>query len=70
MMMARRRMTGRQFNEHLIRLGFTQVEFARTIEVNARTVRHWVAGSYPVPRVVALLVALMIESKINSDDLK
>lgn len=65
-----RRMTGRQLHDRLDSLGYTQIGFAAAIGVNPRTVRHWVAGSYPVPIVVALLVSLMAKCKVRIDEIK
>jgi len=49
-------MTARQLRAALRRLGLSQLGFARRIRVDGRTVRHWVAGTYPVPEAVALLL--------------
>lgn len=50
-------MTPTQLRRCLKRLGLSQMELARRLKVDPRTVRHWVAGSYPVPEVVSLLLA-------------
>jgi DNA-binding transcriptional regulator YiaG len=49
-------MTATQLKRSLQRLGLSQMEFSRRIRVDGRTVRHWIAGSYPVPQAVALLL--------------
>ena len=51
-------MTPAQFTRHLHRLGMAQMEAARRLKVNPRTVRRWVAGDSPIPEAVAQLVAL------------
>jgi DNA-binding transcriptional regulator YiaG len=63
-------MTGAQMQTALDRIGFSQVGFARTIGVGDRTVRGWIADSYPVPRVVAMLLNLMIKTQSVETDLK
>ena len=45
-----------EFRAALKRLGFSQVGFARFIEKDDRQVRHWIAGDWPVPRVVVELL--------------
>ena len=49
-------MTGRQLGRALARLGISQSETARQWGVNPRTVRKWIAGDQPVPRLVDLVV--------------
>ncbi len=51
-------MTASQLKRHLRRLGIGQMEAARRLKVNPRTVRRWVAGDSPIPEAVAQLVAL------------
>lgn len=63
-------MSGAQFGQRLTKLGFTQSGFARTIDVNDRTVRGWISERYPVPRVVAQLLNLMIETEASVENLK
>jgi len=33
------------------------MELARRLKVDGRTVRHWIAGDYPIPEAVSLLLA-------------
>ncbi len=49
-------MTSRQLRAALNRLGISQSEAARQLNVNNRTVRKWVAGDLPVPRTVELIM--------------
>jgi DNA-binding transcriptional regulator YiaG len=63
-------MTGEQFDKALIKLGFSQSSFSRTIQVNDRTVRSWVSGQFAVPTVVAMLVNLMADTKSTAENLK
>ncbi len=48
-----------EFRDALKRLGFSQVGFARFIEYDDRQVRHWIAGNWPVPRVVCELIGAL-----------
>ena len=47
-----------ELKRHLQRVGIGQMEAARRLKVNPRTVRRWVAGDSPIPEAVAQLVAL------------
>jgi hypothetical protein len=47
-----------QLKGHLQRVGLSQMEAARRLDVNPRTVRRWIAGESPIPEAVAQLVAL------------
>ena len=49
-------MTSRQLAAKLKRLGLPQTEAARRLGVNARTMRRWIAGDLPVPRMVELVL--------------
>ena len=49
-------MTGRQLKTRLKGLGVPQTKAARELGVNARTMRRWVAGELPVPRMVELVI--------------
>jgi DNA-binding transcriptional regulator YiaG len=63
-------MSGAQMQAALDATGFSQVGFARTIKVSDRTVRGWIAGNWPVPRVVAMLLNLMIKTQSTKEDLR
>jgi DNA-binding transcriptional regulator YiaG len=63
-------MTPTAFEKAIAKLGFSQSAFARQIAVNDRTVRSWINGRFPVPRVVAQLVNLMIETEATAENLK
>jgi len=51
-------MTPSALKRHLQRVGIGQMQAARRLKVNPRTVRRWVAGDSPIPEAVAQLVAL------------
>jgi DNA-binding transcriptional regulator YiaG len=63
-------MTGAQMQAALNRIGFSQVGFARTIGKGDRTIRGWIAGDWPVPREIAMLLNLMIKTKSIEQDLQ
>ena len=62
--------TGEQLWSRLQKLGFTQVGFARAINISDRTVRAWIGGRYPVPTLIAMFVNLMLKTKSTAEDLK
>ncbi len=49
-------MTGRQLRAALKQLGLAQTATARLLGVNVRTMRRWIAGDVPVPRMVELVL--------------
>lgn len=63
-------MSGAIFEKNIIKLGFNQSSFARQISVNDRTVRGWISERYPVPRPIAQLLNLMIETEASAENLK
>lgn len=63
-------MDGQELWSKLQKLGFSQMEFSRTIKRGGPTVRRWISGSYPVPAEIALLVNLMIKTKTTAEDLQ
>lgn len=54
-------MTGPEFRAALARHDLSQVQFARMIGVNGRTVRRWAAGEIELPGAVVCLLALLDE---------
>ena len=42
-------------------LGYPQTDFAVDIGVNPRTVRSWISGKYPVPKMVDLLIDAWVQ---------
>ena len=49
-------MSPQQFRDVLRRLRLSQVQAARRLSVNERTVRRWAAGDSRIPESVALLM--------------
>ena len=52
-----------QFRKLLEKAGLTQVEAARLIDVTDRTMRRYVSGETPVPRVVIYALLHVIEQR-------
>lgn len=48
-----------QFRAGLDGLGLSQTAFAKWTGKNPRTVRRWAAGEDPVPREIAVIIALL-----------
>lgn len=63
-------MTAKQFNAALAKLGYTQVGFAKHLELGERSVRRWAADQWPVPTPIAMLLNLMLKTKSTAEDLK
>lgn len=51
------RLTAEEFRLELERHGLTQIEAARIMGVNDRTVRRWALGERPIPPLVTKLMA-------------
>lgn len=51
-------MSPQEFRAILGRLGVPQVELARIIRADERSVRRWILGEHPVPGAVALALRL------------
>ena len=62
--------TGPQLSKAITKLGFNMQSFGRAINVDGRTVQGWVGEEYPVPRVVAVLVNLMIDTEASVESLR
>jgi hypothetical protein len=63
-------MTAKQFNAALAKLGFTQIGFARQLQLGERSVRRWAADQWPVPTPIAMLLNLMLKTGSTAEDLK
>jgi DNA-binding transcriptional regulator YiaG len=51
-------MSPQQFRQALRQLGMSQVQAAKRLGVNPRTVRRWVAGDSRIPESVSLVLQL------------
>jgi DNA-binding transcriptional regulator YiaG len=56
-------MSPQQFRDALRRLRLSQVQAARRLSVNERTVRRWVAGDSRIPESVALLLHTWLRTR-------
>lgn len=68
--------SGDQLFKAITKLGFNMQSFGRAINVNGRTVQSWCDGKHSkgkpteVPRVVAVLVNLMIDTEATEEHLR
>jgi DNA-binding transcriptional regulator YiaG len=56
-------MSPQQFRDALRRLRLSQVQAAKRLSVNERTVRRWVAGDSRIPESVALLMHTWLRTR-------
>jgi transcriptional regulator with XRE-family HTH domain len=63
-------MTAKQFKDTLHRLDISQVDAARKLGVDPRTVRHWIAGDRAVHPTAAILLRLLVAGKITVADVE
>ncbi len=56
-------MTPKQFRQALAYLRLTQVEAARHLGVDPRTVRKWVGAERRIPEPVAILLRLWLKAR-------
>jgi DNA-binding transcriptional regulator YiaG len=56
-------MSPQQFRDALRRLRLSQVQAAKRLSVNERTVRRWVAGDSRIPESVALLLHTWLRTR-------
>jgi len=56
-------MSPQQFRDALRRLRLSQVQAARRLSVNERTVRRWLAGDSRIPESVALLLHTWLRTR-------
>lgn len=54
-------MTSKQLKDLLERVGQTQVGMARILGISDRTMRRYIAGELPVPRVVEIAVRCLAD---------
>jgi hypothetical protein len=61
-------MTPTLFRKHLNRLGVTQTDFARLINVNVKTVKRWASLTDPfeIPRAVEILLPLLSPTRVKA----
>jgi DNA-binding transcriptional regulator YiaG len=54
-----------ELRKALDQMGLSQVRAACLFGVNDRTVRRWIKGDQPVPRLVEIVLWLMIKYKVK-----
>jgi DNA-binding transcriptional regulator YiaG len=62
-------MTSEQFCEALLQVGLKQIEAARYLAVDVRTVRAWMRGESRVPRYAELLLGFLLTEALARQDL-
>jgi hypothetical protein len=62
-------MTGAQYQKAINRLHLSQMDSARMLAVNGRTVRRWIADQVPIPHSVAIVIKLMIDRDIAPEEI-
>jgi DNA-binding XRE family transcriptional regulator len=53
-------MTHQQLEAAIAQLGDTQTSLARSLDISDRTMRRYLAGDAPIPRVVDLAIAHLL----------
>ena len=56
-------MSPQQFRQVLRQLGLSQVQAAKRLGVNPRTLRRWVAGDSRIPESVGLVLQLWLRAR-------
>ncbi len=60
-------MNAKQYEKAIATLGLSQVKAGEFLGISARQSRRLVAGDYPVPRAIVLLLAVMIAKKLSPE---
>lgn len=64
-------MVGRELQELIEAAGLTQRELAKMLNINERTMRRYVLGELPIPKVVELAVICLVEHPpVNKEESK
>lgn len=61
-------MTATEYRVALAALNLSQVRAAALLGVDPRTSRKWALGQYPVPRMAALVLRLMMDKGVSADE--
>jgi hypothetical protein len=56
------RMTPKQLQAALDKLGLSQVKGAKALGINERTMRRYIAGELPIPRIVVYDLERLLEA--------
>ena len=62
-MTRRKTMTADELRAAIERLGTSQMGLSRTLGVAPRTVRRWVSGEAPIPRIAVVAVGLLMAAR-------
>lgn len=62
-------MTPEQIEATLTTLGLSPKKAAHLFRHNERTMRRWIAGERGIPQGIAILLQLMLDSKITEADI-
>ena len=68
--MTHHRMTARQFEIAIEKLGLSQVASAQLVGHDPRSARRWVADERKVPATVEIVMRLLLARKIKPNDLE
>ena len=60
-------MTAQGFRDALAKLGINQVQAARALRVDPRTVRRWIAGDVKIPGPVEILLETWLKTGMPRD---
>ena len=60
-------MTAQEFRDAIAKLGINQVQAARALRVDPRTVRRWIAGDVEIPGPVEVLLEGWLKRGMPSD---
>ena len=63
-------MTANQYRAALAKLGLSQREAGRLLEVDERTSRRWALDERPIPQMAAILLRLLAAGKITVKDIE
>ncbi len=62
-------MTPKQLKSAIAAIGYSQREMAAKLDIDERTMRRYIAGDLPIPRVVALAIELISEHGSEWEDI-
>jgi hypothetical protein len=63
-------MTAEQYKAAISKLGLSQVRAGKFFGYSPRVGQSWCLGEYPVPEVVAMLVAVMLKHEVAPETLE
>ncbi len=63
-------MTPKQYAATIAKLGLSQREAGKSLGINERTSRKWIAGDARIPESAAKLLRLMVKLELKPEDVK